>query len=118
MPSRKAHAWLGAVGSVATYILECNRRGQQPQIEEVLASAIGGGVTGIAPDVVEPATNPNHREFFHSGILGLGLGKGVQEIDGLNLTEKQKAMARALAIGYLSHLAADATTPKGLQMVD
>lgn len=117
MPNKNTHSILGMLSSSLTYIIDCNRRNQNPEPEEILVAAVGGAGTGVTPDVIEPADNPHHREFFHSLLLGAGVGKGVQEIDRLALTEKQKAMATSLSAGYLSHLVADATTPKGLPLV-
>jgi len=118
MPNRNTHAIIGAISSGLTYAVECNRKNQNPKPEEMLQAAAGGAITGIVPDVLEPATNPNHREFFHSILFGAGVGKGAQKAEKLNLTEKQKIMLKSLSAGYLSHLAADATTPKGLPVAD
>lgn len=41
------------------------------------AGWIGGHCLGTLPDILEPATSPNHRQFFHSlvfaGILAYGV---------------------------------------------
>lgn len=118
MPGSKTHFGLGAATSALCYAVECERKNQYYDLGEVLAAAVGGGVSGVMPDKIEPATNPHHREFFHSVLFAAGLGKSTTEIDRLDLTEKQKAMAKSLSAGYLSHLAADATTPKRLPLVD
>lgn len=118
MPNRNTHALVGAISSGLTYIIECNRKNQNPQPEEVLQAVAGGAFTGVTPDLLEPATDPNHREFFHSILFGAGLGKGTTELDRLDLTEKQKIIVKSMSVGYLSHLAADATTPKRLLLVD
>lgn len=118
MPGSNTHFSLGAVASALCYTVECERKNQNYNLGEVLTAAVGGGISGVMPDKIEPATNPHHREFFHSALFAAGLGKGATEIDRLDLTEKQKAMAKSLSAGYLSHLAADSTTPKGLPLVD
>jgi membrane-bound metal-dependent hydrolase YbcI (DUF457 family) len=118
MPGAKTHFGLGAATSALYYAVECEQKNQNYNLEEILFAAAGGGISGVMPDQIEPAKTPNHREFFHSVLFAAGLGTGTTEIDRLDLTEKQKAMAKSLSAGYLSHLAADATTPKRLPLVD
>lgn len=69
------------------------------------------------PDWIEPATNPNHRKFFHSlttaGLVGYGMyGKHTHNIN-VNLLD----YIRSIGFAYLSHLAVDATTPKSLPLI-
>lgn len=35
-------------------------------IQSILSGCALGALTGIVTDKIEPATNPNHRGFFHS----------------------------------------------------
>jgi membrane-bound metal-dependent hydrolase YbcI (DUF457 family) len=79
---------------------------------------MGLGLTfATLPDWIEPATNPNHRKFFHSlttaGLVGYGMyGKHTHNIN-VNLLE----YVRSIGFAYLSHLAADSTTPKSLPLI-
>jgi membrane-bound metal-dependent hydrolase YbcI (DUF457 family) len=79
------------------------------------AHGILGTIGGFAPDALEPATSPNHRRFLHSWALVLFGTIGLKRVlADPRCPEELKYMALALASGYGSHLAAGATTPKGL----
>jgi len=73
------------------------------------------------PDWIEPATNPHHRQIFHSitflGMLGYGLkktydwkpeDKGAQILCFLSL---------CAGVGYISHLVLDGLTPRSLPLL-
>jgi len=69
------------------------------------------------PDWIEPATNPNHRGFFHSltgaGLVGYAMfGKHTNNIDVNSMD-----YLRSIGFSFLSHLVADATTPKSLPLI-
>lgn len=87
-----------------------------PVVATALATA-----TARLPDMIEPATNPGHRGFFHSitfaGLVGYGAYRlhGWQPQDDL-----QKALRfTGLVVGgtYLVHLLMDACTPGSLPLV-
>jgi len=83
-----------------------------------LISGICGAIGGVIPDKIEPATNPNHRKFFHSGgMLGLVyLGeKKLKQTENIN-PQLKKALLD-LSFGYKLHLFADATTSKSLPLI-
>jgi membrane-bound metal-dependent hydrolase YbcI (DUF457 family) len=74
-----------------------------------------GALAASIPDWLEPATSPNHRGFFHSiAVLAVLIWivtrstVGVVSIAGL-LT--------VAIMGYISHLAADACTRRGLPWI-
>jgi len=111
---------------------------------------LGAGLSGVAgaflPDIIEPATSPNHRSFFHSltfmGVAGPlvwsrawhirdeqvriaeewelranAIGEGPEKISCELRAILHRFLAGALPgliLGYASHLAADAATPRGL----
>ncbi|MHC4678197.1 MAG: hypothetical protein ACYTEK_05810, partial [Planctomycetota bacterium] len=83
-----------------------------------LAVNMGLGLAfATLPDWIEPATNPNHRKFFHSlasaGLVSYGMfGKHTHKMD-VNLLD----CVRPIGFTYLSHLAADATTRKSLPLI-
>lgn len=88
--------------------------------EELTLGGVAGSfslgiIGGALPDLIEPATNPNHRQFFHSVALILVaiLGKEkLYEILGLN--ERMRRYFDWFLSAYGSHLICDARTPKGL----
>jgi inner membrane protein len=85
-----------------------------------LGAAAAVAFTGL-PDILEPATSPNHRAFFHSlafaGLVGVGMKKLYSwepETDGQKLLRKVVMVAGA---AYLIHLALDFTTRKSLPLI-
>lgn len=73
------------------------------------------------PDILEPATSPNHRQFFHSvafaGLLVVGLhelGKWQPESAG---GEFLKALGQVAIPAYLIHLFLDFLIAKPLPLV-
>jgi hypothetical protein len=117
---------------------------------EVLGGAAGGYVASAIPDVLEPATSPNHRNVAHSVATATALAvksrKPVSRYrEGLRARADQHRATRrqpststlqsiwhflcecfyrlaagavsAVVPGYLSHLALDAMTPKGIPLL-
>ncbi len=87
-------------------------------------SFVAGGLaaaTGRLPDIIEPATSPNHRQFFHSLTFAVGLGFGMYKLYEWETEEDWQELLRfsGLVIGgsYLIHLLCDAGTPRGLPIV-
>ena len=118
----KEHACLGAVAgagyTLITYLWRKSENTKAGFPWKQLAVNMGVGMAlASLPDWIEPATNPNHRKFFHSlttaGLVGYGMyGKHTNNID-VNLLD----YIRSIGFAYLSHLAADATTPKSLPLI-
>jgi membrane-bound metal-dependent hydrolase YbcI (DUF457 family) len=83
----------------------------------LLCHGLLGAAGGVAPDELEPATSPNHREFFHSVSLGaLGAAWVKRVMDDPTVPQATNDMLAAFAAGYGGHLLADSTTPKGLPL--
>lgn len=114
----KKHAILGALIAGGGYLDYKLSKKESPDLIEAIVSFVGGAIAGAAPDLLEPATNPNHRSFFHSpAILDL-INLGNREVwQSKQLTESQKTIASLLSTAYASHLVADGQTPKGLPLL-
>lgn len=73
------------------------------------------------PDLIEPATNPHHRQFFHSVAFAGAISYGLKRAYDWEPDSDQKRMLRhmLLIIGgaYLTHLALDAFTRRSLPLV-
>ena len=87
-----------------------------PWGELILDTGIGY-TFGSLPDWVEPATNPHHRKFFHSlttaGLVTYGaFGKHAHE-----WSDEVRRPIQSVAVTYISHLAADATTDRGIAVI-
>lgn len=86
----------------------------------VVAACIAGGC-GTLPDLIEPATSPHHRQFFHgvmfAAVVGVALCRTYQwqpDTDAGRITRHVLLFAGA---AYLIHLAMDSTTPRSLPLI-
>lgn len=108
-------------GAFAGFLLA---KKEQKAGQSTLEPVIGGFAAAILtklPDLLEPATSPNHRQFFHSivfaSLLGLALHK-LREWQPDDPAHKFWRKAGMLAISaYLVHLALDFTTAKSLPFI-
>lgn len=86
---------------------------------------IGGSVLAAMctnfPDWLEPATNPHHRQFFHSLVFAGLIGWGMYKIyEWKPETEWDEFVRFCLLVGgasVLIHLAADSLTPRSLPLL-
>jgi len=118
MPNRDKHLLIGAVAGLAVYSLESKNVGVPLNLGDAIPYMLGGGIVGCLPDILEPALNPNHRQFFHSLAFGGGLGFYLDSIlKDQKYDSSQKLLAKVLIASYGSHLFIDGTTPKGLPIL-
>lgn len=74
---------------------------------DLLLNAGIGYLLGSLPDWIEPATNPNHRKFFHSVVAGSLVVYGAFGKHSENWDDQIKKLIQSAALPYISHLAAD-----------
>lgn len=102
-----------AAGSVA----------QRPedQVPHVAGGCIGGYCFATLPDLIEPATSPHHRQFFHSLLFAGMLGYGLYKLYGWEPETPGQKILRGVGLiaggAYLVHLALDATTKRSLPLI-
>lgn len=93
-----------------------NKNTARPLIGTVL-----GGMFGTLPDLLEPASNPHHRQFFHGAVFLVAVGwVGWKTLEWCPEDDWQKAIRFTLLVGcgaYLSHLALDALSKHSLPLV-
>lgn len=86
-----------------------------------LASGGLAAFLGSLPDWIEPATNPHHRQFFHSVAFLCGVGYVTYRIYRWQPETPGQQIAKWLGVvaggAYLVHLACDATTPRSIPML-
>ena len=112
---RSEHAIIGALVSVGLYGLYKHLKQEKPTVLGAIGSLLLGGIAGVLPDIVEPATNPNHRSLFHSITLLAMVAYGNKKVwESQNLTEDQKLIVSMLSAAYGSHLVSDSGTPKSI----
>ena len=92
-------------------------RGFQIQVDDSILSRLRYGLLGAfggkLPDIIEPPTSPQHREFFHSVSLGGAALQGAR--NNINLDVNPNFVA--IVAGYLSHLLLDSLTESGLPVI-
>ena len=112
------HMVIGALLGFGVYLLYKYLKEEPPSLVETLMSSIGGAFAGILPDLLEPATNPNHRSIFHSAALLFLLICGNYKVwQNDRLTENQKLTLSLLSTEYAGHLVGDSITKKGLPLL-
>jgi len=119
MPNATAHKTgaaiaVGVAAAAATH-------SQNYTLEKSLTASALAYQLGTLPDRLEPATNPNHRQFFHSlaflGLVGTGMYK-LYRWEAENEMDKLARFALLVAGGaYATHLLMDLSTPKGLPVL-
>ena len=92
------------------------RKTEKPLLGAILAT----GFTKL-PDMLEPATHPNHRQFFHSvtfaGMLGVATHKVYCWKPDNPADETVRFFLLVCASAYFIHLLLDAGTPKSLPLI-
>ncbi|MFA5794332.1 MAG: hypothetical protein WC980_04610 [Candidatus Brocadiia bacterium] len=115
----------GGTGLIIDLVRQFDRmkKGEQEKFSwaELLLYTGGGASLGFAcatvPDWLEPATNPNHREVFHSMSAGVLTIIGLIRANQSNLPTELKDGITAGGLSMLSHLVLDSATPKGLPFI-
>lgn len=122
----KTHA-IGAdlAMSLAAYY-EAQQLQEQPKsVEKACGAAVAAGglgaLCGSLPDLIEPATNPHHRQFFHSVAFGIIVFEGLRRVYKWQPNDDWQRLARGITLiaggAYLVHLAMDSTTPRSLPLL-
>lgn len=147
MPNRRTHGVVGALTGGTVAAVRVSNAATPDFAAEMIGGIIGGWIGGVLPDVIEPATSPNHRQLAHSvlagGVLSLArvaewqagcrrsasavaqrallLPVGSPERGDAELAAAAWRLAAGiligLVVGYASHLALDACTPRGLPLI-
>lgn len=116
MPNCFEHMLVSGLISAVRYSQIMKEAGKEIDLTKVIGIGLLGAIAGILPDVLEPATNPNHRSICHSILAGAGVIALDSKINK-DLDTEQKAMQSALFWAYGTHLILDAFTPKSLPVV-
>lgn len=98
---------------------------QEKKLGVATGAPIAGGVLcsilTALPDILEPATSPNHRQFFHGIAFAALLARGHAKLDEWTPQTADQELLRNLGklaiAGYLIHLALDATTRRSLPFI-
>ena len=118
MSNRSAHVAAGCISATAFYLSLV----EVPDDPHHLVVMFGASYFGSRlPDLLEPATNPNHRAFLHSVVFLLLLVAAIKLlVDWKPKSEWErvgKVLLVAAGVGYVSHLVLDSLTPRGLPLI-
>jgi membrane-bound metal-dependent hydrolase YbcI (DUF457 family) len=112
---------VGAVVAIAASFFIKRGNGDPIKITDIGLMGLAGKGGGRLPDLLEPATSPNHRQFFHSfttlSLTGAALYKTYKWEPEDEFGEILRLIAIAGLGAYISHLVLDSSTPKGLPIV-
>jgi len=118
MASAKEHLLVGLIAGAAAEVFRSLALREPLSWSDVFWCGVGGVVGGLGPDVLEPATNPNHRNVAHSLVAGGVVTSAWRPLnDASTAPSWARAFGRGVVVGYISHLALDFTTPDGLPLL-
>ena len=139
MPNRHEHRVIALLGQAPFELCRGHRLTSADRLADSIGAFMGAVFGADLPDRLEPADSPHHRQAAHGIIPAIGavilagsMYRGfVQDLydqaeatpadsdthEALRLLRFMAAgFVRAAPNGYLSHLVADSTTPRGLPL--
>jgi len=112
------HLVLGAFTGLVVYGISRLFKNQKPSLKGAISSMVIGGITALAPDIIEPPSSPNHRSFFHSIVLlALLFGGNYRIWQDNRIPREVKEVITLVSSSYGSHLLSDFSTPKRLPLI-
>ncbi len=147
MPGRAVHTMAGAGVGAGLGVLVVGPAPDHQMRQMAVFSTLGGALGGAMPDLLEPATSPNHRDVCHGLIftaavcfglyalwagtcrtraaacderaasLELGSDARYHEEARADFWRALGALALGFAAGYASHVALDGGTPDGIPLL-
>ena len=119
MPSKNTHQNIAALAMLSSQLV-ADVNGGNLTAKPFVNAAIAAIATNL-PDLIEPAINPHHRQFFHSALFGgLVTAAGVKLYQWQPEDEWEDVLRQVLLVGcgaYVIHLLADSLTPRGLPLL-
>jgi inner membrane protein len=114
-----AHQWTAGL-AVGLHLVDQEQTAGKATLQPLAGGVAASWLTRL-PDLVEPATSPNHRQFFHSLVFAAGLGVTLYQLHQWDPEDSFHKLVRGLGMlaisSYLIHLALDATTTKSLPLI-
>ncbi len=119
MANGMTHSIVGGMSGLAVSLIDTDDNGQATH--NPLISTAVGTIVGKLPDILEPALNPHHRQFFHSIAVLVALGYSVKKVYEWQPEDEVETFFKTVLLcagaGYISHLLLDATTPRSLPLL-
>ena len=121
MPGFTAHFVIGAAtGAAVNTVCQRGRRNERPgckfDLGEMFACSLAAGGGACLPDLLEPAYSPFHRRFCHSVAAAVLVAYGISGRHTFRLGWTGRMLLGMVGLGFLSHLAADAFTPRSIPL--
>lgn len=111
---------LVAGAAVGLYLADRDSKEGARTLKPVIGGTAAAFFTNL-PDILEPATSPNHRAFFHSLTFAAMLGVSLHKLHQWKTETEAERFLRSVGLlagsAYLIHLALDFTTRKSLPLV-
>src|SRR5262245_30447549 len=122
MPGFTAHFVIGAAtGAAVNTVCQWSRRSEQSDARfdfgEMVVCSMAAGAGACLPDMLEPADSPFHRQLCHSIVAAALVAYLISVDHTLRLGWGGRMLLWMVGLGYLSHIAADATTPRCIPVV-
>lgn len=118
MANAKQHMTYGAAATSIAWYIYCKVTDKKIELIDLVFAALAGAAAGLLPDLLEPASSPHHRQFFHSFAAAGLLAKGNHWVwQHPEISEQHKVRVSMISVAYFSHLLADASTPMGLPLI-
>ncbi len=136
MSSRAEHHRAGIVAGALVGLVATIVKGLDREPMDLVIGALGGGLGGVfgarIPDLLEPPTSPDHRGVVHgvafnaavlaklapsAAAASRDLVAGAEDPFDRKLRLLVGSALVGTTAGHLSHIALDATTPRGLPLL-
>jgi len=118
MPNSPAHMAIGAATGLVVALVPTDEN--KTTLDPFLGAGVGT-FFGKLPDILEPALNPHHRQFFHSILVAGSIAYGLKKAYHWHPENETEKLFRGLALvaggAYLSHLIFDGATPMSLPLI-
>lgn len=96
MPNGKTHQVVGAASGAAYAAYLAQNETDANWVFEALGGAIGGTYAARLPDIIDPATSPNHRSIAHGMIpVSYGVHWSNNQAKDLQVTLREFAKSQA-----------------------
>ena len=119
MPNGNAHRLIAALAVGGICVV--NESHEEKITGKLFVNALLAALTTNLPDLIEPASNPHHRQFFHSVVFGSVVASSALKLYQWQTEEDWEKVFRQILLvwsgAYLIHLLADSFTPRGLSIL-
>ena len=111
MPNGKTHKKVALVVGAGAAFFAAKDQPMEHRLIETMGGAFGGRYGGVLPDLIDPATNPNHRSWGH-GVIPATVGarytipnvgelqKNLRDLANTCVVGRENAQKEADAILY------------------